>query len=578
MEYFLRVNMTELTVKEEEVPANLKNLGGRAVTSQVIAEEVPPTCHPLSIDNKIVIAPGILSGTRAPSSGRMSVGGKSPLTGGIKESNAGGVTSQKLAGLGAKAVIIEGMPGEKKLYALYIGKDKKELIEADEYKGLGTYELNQRLISRFGDNIGVICIGPAGEWLMSNAGVSTSDREGHPGRYAGRGGLGAVLGSKGIKAVVVDCDKISEARVEQPKAFAKLAKKYTKILTDHPISGALSRFGTAVLINILNEAGGLPTRNFKYGRFEQAHETSGEKIAEIIAERGGKGKAGHGCHPGCVIRCSNIYPDKDGEVLCAPVEYESTWALGPNLEIDNMDTVAKLNYLCNDIGLDTIETGVTLGVAMEAGIIPFGDGEGAIRLLKEEVAKGTPLGRVLGQGSAVTGKVYGVVRVPVVKGQGLPAYDPRAVKGIGVTYATSTMGADHTAGYSITANILKCGGSVDPLKTEGQVDLSRNLQIATAFIDSTGLCLFTAFAMLDNEEGIPTMLDLINAKEGINFTGDDLVKIGQNILSTERKFNEAAGFNKADDRLPYFMKKEKLPPHDVVFNVEDEELDKLFNF
>ncbi len=579
MDYFLRVNMSDLSINKEEVPLEYENLGGRAITSRVIAREVPPTCHPLSMENKIVISPGILSGTRAPSSGRLSVGGKSPLTGGIKESNAGGVTSQKLASLGVKALIVEGMPDEEKSFVLYIGDNKQELIEANEYKGLGTYELNKKLISRFGDNAGIICIGPAGEWKMSNAGISTSDREGGPGRYAGRGGLGAVLGSKSLKAIVVDSDKTRGANVKQEESFQELSKKFVKILTGHAVSGeALPAYGTAVLINILNEAGGLPIKNFMYGSSEQAHNTSGERLAEIVAQRGGKGKMGHACHPGCVIRCSNIYPDKNGDVLVSPVEYESIWALGPNLEINDMDTVAKLNYLCNDIGLDTIETGVALGVAMEAGIIPFGDGPGALGLLEEEVAKGTPLGRVLGQGAAVTGKVYGVVRVPVVKGQGLPAYDPRSVKGIGVTYATSTMGADHTAGYTITSNILKCGGFIDPLKREDQVDLSRNLQIATAFIDATGLCLFTAFALLDDETGIPTMLDMINAKEGTSFTAEDMVKIGQDILVSERNFNQAAGFSKADDRLPYFMKKEKLPPHNVVFDIKDEELDELFNF
>ncbi len=579
MDYFLRVNMSDLSINKEEVPSEYENLGGRAITSRVIAREVPPTCHPLSMENKIVISPGILSGTRAPSSGRLSVGGKSPLTGGIKESNAGGVTSQKLASLGVKALIVEGMPDEEKSFVLYISENKQELIEADEYKGLGTYELNHKLISRFGDNVGIICIGPAGEWRMSNAGISTSDREGGPGRYAGRGGLGAVLGSKSLKAIVVDSDKTRGANVKQEESFQELSKKFVKILTGHAVSGeALPAYGTAVLINILNEAGGLPIKNFMYGSSEQAHNTSGERIAEIVAQRGGKGKMGHACHPGCVIRCSNIYPDKNGDVLVSPVEYESIWALGPNLEINDMDTVAKLNYLCNDIGLDTIETGVALGVAMEAGIIPFGDGPGALNLLEEEIGKGTPLGRVLGQGAAVTGKVYGVVRVPVVKGQGLPAYDPRSVKGIGVTYATSTMGADHTAGYTITSNILKCGGFIDPLKNEAQVDLSRNLQVATAFIDATGLCLFTAFALLDDETGIPTMLDMINAKEGTNLTADDMVKIGQDILVSERNFNQAAGFSKADDRLPYFMKKEILPPHNVVFDIKDEELDELFNF
>ncbi|MCL4425916.1 MAG: aldehyde ferredoxin oxidoreductase C-terminal domain-containing protein, partial [Firmicutes bacterium] len=224
-----------------------------------------------------------------------------------------------------------------------------------------------------------------------------------------------------------------------------------------------------------------------------------------------------------------------------------------------------------------IETGGTLGVAMEGGVIPFGDGAGAIRLL-EEIRQGTPLGRILGQGAEFTGKAFGVTRVATVKGQHMPAYDPRAAKGIGVTYATSTMGADHTAGYSITANILGVGGNVDPLKPEGQVALSRDLQVATAAVDSTGLCLFVAFALLDNPEGLPTVVEMLNAKYGTELTVGDVVKYGQAVLKVEREFNRRAGFTSAHDRLPTWMKAEALPPHHTVFDVSEAELDQVFNF
>jgi len=216
-------------------------------------------------------------------------------------------------------------------------------------------------------------------------------------------------------------------------------------------------------------------------------------------------------------------------------------------------------------------------VMMEAGVIPFGDGQAAIAAL-EEVAKGTPLGRIIGCGPANVGKLYGVTRVPAVKGQGIPAYDPRSCKGNGVTYATTPMGADHTAGYAVTANILNVGGFVDPTKKEGQVELSRNLQVATAAVDSTGLCLFVAFAVLDNPEGLPTIVEMINAQYGISLTIDDVVALGQNILKVEREFNKAAGFTKADDRLPEFFQIEELPPHNTKFDITDDELDEVFNF
>ena len=281
--------------------------------------------------------------------------------------------------------------------------------------------------------------------------------------------------------------------------------------------------------------------------------------------------------PGCMIRCSNIYKDKEGNVLTGGFEYESIWALGANCGINDLDDIATMNRLCDDYGVDTIDMGVALGVAMEAGVLKFGDSKGAIGLI-HEVGKATPLGRILGAGAAVTGKVFGMYRVPVVKGQAIPAYDPRAVKGQGVTYATTPMGADHTAGYAVATNILSVGGKVDPLGTEGQVDLSRNLQIATAFVDSTGLCLFVAFAILDIAEGLEGIVEMCNARYGWNKTTDDYLEMGKQVLRDERSFNKKAGFAEGSDDLPDFFRSEKLPPHNVVFDVPKEELNKVFNF
>lgn len=571
----IRVDMTSGAVKFENVPEKYALLGGRALTSRIVADEVPPTCHPLGIFNKIVFAPGLLTGTRAPSSGRLSVGSKSPLTGGIKESNAGGITSQKLANLGIKTVIVEGKPDGGDWRLLKITPDGAELLNANDLAGKGTYEVTAACRARFGEKVGVITIGPAGEMLMVSAGVANNDGDGNSSRYAGRGGLGAVMGSKRLKAIVVDSPKIFDVPVRDAERFKSAAKKFTDILLGHPVTGqGLPSYGTNVLMNVINEAGLLPTRNFRFGRFDRAGKVSGEKLAEVAVQRGGK--ATHACHPGCVIRCSNVYPLPDGKV-CAPIEYETAWALGPNLEIDDLDVVGQLNYICNDVGMDTIETGCTLGVLMEAGVIPFGDGKAAIKLL-EEVGKGSPLGRVIGGGSVATGRIYGVTRVPAVKGQGFPGYDPRGAKGIGVTYATSPMGADHTAGYATATNILKIGGYVDPLKAEGQVDLSRNLQIATAAIDSTGLCLFIAFAVLDNPEGLPAVVEMINAQYGTGLTLDDVTALGQQVLNTEREFNRKAGFTREHDRLPEFFETEALPPHNTVFDVKGEDLDQIFNF
>ncbi len=551
-------------------------MGGRALTSTLVAKEVPPLCHPLGAENKLVIAPGILSGTIAAMSGRLSVGAKSPLTGGIKEANSGGQAAQVLARLGYAAIVLEGKPENDDLYKVYVNKDGVKIIKDNSLKMMPNYDLAEKVKAEYGDKVAMISIGPAGEMKLGAATVACTDMEFRPTRHAGRGGLGAVMGSKGIKAIILDDTGMKMRTPKDPEKYKEANKKFVEGLKNHPVTGqGLPAYGTNVLTNILNEAGGYPTYNFKQGRFESAHMISGETQAETETARGGL--ATHGCHRGCVIRCSGTYNDKDGHFLTKQPEYETVWAHGGNCGICDLDSIARLDFLDDNYGLDTIEMGVTLGVAMEAGLLKFGDAEGAIRLVNE-VGQGTPLGRILGSGAAVTGRVFGVERVPVVKGQALPAYDPRAVQGIGVTYATSTMGADHTAGYAVTANILGVGGKIDPLKPEGQIELSRNLQIATAAVDATGMCLFIAFAVLDQPETFQALIDLINSFYGLSMTANDVVELGKTILKTERDFNARAGFTKEQDRLPRFFKTEPVAPHNVTFTVPDEELDKVFNW
>jgi aldehyde:ferredoxin oxidoreductase len=365
-------------------------------------------------------------------------------------------------------------------------------------------------------------------------------------------------------------------QAKDPEKFKAANKEWVDGLKKNPTTGqGLPAYGTNVLTNVINEAGGYPTYNFSAGRFKGCEAISGETQAETEKARGGS--ATHGCHRGCVIQCSGIYNDKDGNYLTKQPEYETVWSHGGNCGIDDLDSIAMLDRLDDDYGVDTIEMGATIGVAMEGGLAKFGDAKAAIDLVKE-VGKGTPLGRILGSGAAVTGKVLGVERVPVVKGQAMPAYDPRAVQGIGVTYATSTMGADHTAGYAVATNIMKVGGDVDPLKPEGQVDLSRALQITTAAVDSTGMCLFIAFAVMDQPETFQALLDMINAFYGLNMTADDVAELGKTVLKKERDFNIKAGFTSKHDRLPDFFIKESLPPHNIKFQVKDEDLDKVFNW
>ncbi|MBW2106892.1 MAG: aldehyde ferredoxin oxidoreductase, partial [Deltaproteobacteria bacterium] len=444
--------------------------------------------------------------------------------------------------------------------------------------------------------VGIISIGPAGEQKLNAASIAVNDMDNRPTRHAGRGGQGAVMGSKGLKAIVVDDTGSPGVEIKDKDEFKKWAKTFSDGLLKNPVTGeGLPTYGTAVLINIINEAGGLPTRNFSNGQFEHAANISGEQLTENCKDRGGKGT--HACSPGCVMRCSNVYNDKDGNytpgcvMRCSNVyndkdgnyitsglEYETIFAFGSNCNVSDLDVIARYDFLCDDIGLDTIETGGAIAVAMEGGYLPFGDWDRAIKFLDEDIRNGTPIGKIVGSGAVVTGRAFGVSRVPAVKGQNMPAYDPRAIQGIGVTYATSTMGADHTAGYAIATNIMKVGGYVDPLKPEGQVELSRNLQIATAALDSTGLCLFTAFAVLDQPETFEAIYRMLNAQYGLNLTEDDVTELGKNVLKTERDFNTRAGFTNKDDRLPEFMYQEALAPHNQVFMVKDEELDEFWNF
>ncbi len=575
-DHIYRVNMTTLTCSIEAVPQSWMGLGGRGLTSTIVAAEVDPECHPLGPNNKLVFAPGLLSGTSAANSGRNSCGAKSPLTGGIKESNVGGTSAGIMAKLGVKALIIEGQPAEGKFYRLHVSKEKVEIIEAPELVGKDNYEVLDAMLAHYDKKVAVMSIGRPGEMRMLIANISVKDPKGKL-RSHGRGGMGAVMGSKGVKCITVDAQSYKETTIADPEKFKEASKVFTKALQENPISGqGLPAFGTNVLVNIINEAGGLPTRNFREGQFEFVENISGETMAENIKARGGD--TTHGCHAGCVIQCSQTYNDKEGNYLTSGFEYEMIWAYGANLGISDLDVIAKIDALMDDLGVDAIETGNTLATAVDAGILAYGDGEKAYALIANDIAKGTYLGRILGSGVANLAKLYGLVRVPVVKGQSIPAYDPRAIKGQGVTYATSTMGADHTAGYAVATNILNSGGYVDPLTKEGQVALARNLQIATAAVDSTGMCIFVAFPALDDPKCLPALIDMINARFGINLTGDDVTNLGKHILKIERDFNQRAGLTSADDRLPEFMKYEALPPHNVVWDFTNEEIDAFWDF
>jgi aldehyde:ferredoxin oxidoreductase len=542
----------------------------------MINAEVPPDCDPLGPENKLIFAPGYLSGTPLINTSRLSIGAKSPLTGGIKESNVGGTVSADLARLGVTAVIIEGQARPEDLYVLKIDSNgDAALIDAKQFKGMRTYELAAKLKEEYGEDNSVTCIGPAGESQLTAASIQTTDADGRPCRAAGRGGLGAVMGAKGLKALVVSMAAKPGHALADAAAFKEAAKAYARDVKADEFSGeVLPELGSAVLVGPINAAGAFPTCNAKMGQFEHADKISGETMAAMIKERGGK-TTHKGCAQ-CIINCSNEFVDPQGKFVTSSLEYETIWSMGGMIGNGDLDTIARLDFLCDDIGLDTISTGVAIAVAMDAGFKNFGDGQAAIKMV-EEVALGTKFGLILGNGPAAVGKHFNHDRVPVVKGQSIAAYDPRTIQGMAVTYATSPMGGDHTAGWVVDQNLEDFGGTLDRFSAEGQVEASRDTQIHMAAVDTVGICDF-AQTGLATPEGIENVYKMVAAKMGKSFVQDDWHALGLQVLKAEREFNRKAGFTNADDRLPKMFYEEPLPPHNKVVIISDQEMDKTFDF
>jgi aldehyde:ferredoxin oxidoreductase len=571
---FIRVNMSTKALSVEDVPEQYKGLGGRGLTSIMINEEVPPQCDPLGTDNKLIFAPGLLTGTSLVNTSRISIGAKSPLTGGIKESNVGGTVAVALGRLGITAVVVEGQAPQGALSFIRIDKEgNASLISAQEYKGMRTYQLVEKILKTYGEKTSVLCIGPAGEYRLAAASIQSSDIDGRPCRAAARGGLGAVMGAKGLKALIVDQGGKSADAIADPKAFTEAAKDVAKaIKADHMSGNVMPELGTAALVAPVNAMGAFPSYNATKGVLDGWENVSGEAMAELIKKRGGN-TTHMGCAQ-CIVHCSNEFVDAKGKYVTGSLEYETIWSMGGMTGITDLDTIAQLDFLCDDIGVDTMSTGVAVAVAMDAGHKKFGDGKAAIEMV-EEIAKGTAFGNVMGNGPAAVGKHFNHARVPVVKGQGVAAYDPRAMLGNGVTFATSPMGADHTAGNLVGLYLTQ---ELDPLKPEGQVETSRFLQTVMAAFDCTGVCLIAFLSLLTPEAG-EAFLKVLNAKLGTEFGPDDFPgAMGTRVLKAEREFNKKAGFTNEDDRLPEFYYKEPLPPHNTVFVISDEELDSTFDF
>jgi aldehyde:ferredoxin oxidoreductase len=560
--------------------------GGRLLTAQLVTELVDPLADPLGPGNILAFAGGPLAGMRVSTGGRLSVGGKSPLTRGIKEANAGGMAADSLAALGYRALVLTGARPPDQPAVLILDEPGARLADGRPYWGLGNEAAAAALRQDFGAHYVVVSIGPGGEAQLAAAGIAVTDAADQPFRLAARGGLGAVMGSKGVKAIL-----IRRVGAQRPGSSEKpglstsrdaITSFHKHVATSERIK-VLRDYGTASTVMLTQGLGGLPTRNFSEGRFAGAEAISGEALRDLIIARGGVGTPTEACMAGCVIQCSNVMPDADGGLAVAPLEFETLGLCGSNLGIGSLDAIGRINRLCNDLGLDTIEIGAGLGVMMEAaetgsgtrfltenGFLPtalprFGDGERAAEIVGE-IGRGGPLGMLLGRGVVAVGQALDVRRIPAVKRQALSAYDPRVVKGTGVTYATSPQGADHTAGLTVFA-------PVNHLDPAGAAALSRTVQIQRAAYDALGLCVFNLGATGPRPDLIVAML---NGAYRVELPADWLNALGRRVIDLELAFNRAAGFTPADDRLPAFFTQERLAATETVFDVSDDALDRMW--
>jgi aldehyde:ferredoxin oxidoreductase len=568
MARILKINLSSLAATNEEVPDFYRKFGGRGLTSCIVEREVPPSCDPLGVENKLVFAPGILGGTAVPCSGRLSVGAKSPLTGGIKESNTGGAMAQKLARLGIKAIIFEGKAKEPT--SVKIDKDGVRFSPASALAGLGSYAILDRLKSEHGNKMCMACTGPAGDMGLKAAAIVFSTADFHP-RVAARGGLGSVMGSKNLKSVVVDDTGSNLVEIKDPKKLKENIGILTKGVLENHFVGELRRLGTPAIIMITQTAGALPTKNYSMGQFENAENISGEHMEEMLKKRP-NAETVHRCMDGCIISCSNVYADDKGEIIVSGIEYETIALVGANCLIGDLDAIARINRACNDVGVDTMDVGSALAVAMEGGLLHWGDAEAALSLVKE-IAKGTENGRMIGCGAKFTGEKLGVRRIPHVKGQALSGYDPRILKGTGVTFATSPMGADHTAGLVLPG---PHDPEYNPVASTGQGAKSQFMQSWMAAVDTLGLCMMIGMPVMEAGPGLHlNVIACVSAVTGEELEEKYMCNLGRSVLDIERRFNKAAGFSREDDRLPKFFVEESYAPGAPVFDVPEEDMDSV---
>lgn len=551
----LRVDLTRGQWKTEELDRGLARhfIGGRGLGSKILYDEIDPRIDPFSPNNKLIMATGPLTGTSASAAGRYMAITKSPLTGTIACSNSGGHFGAELKFAGFDLVIIEGKAKEP-VY-LFIEDGKVEIRDAKPLWGKTTHEATDQILSETDMDARVACIGPAGEKLVRFACI-INDKH----RAAGRSGVGAVMGSKNLKAVAVKGS--GSVGIWDKEAFRKATLDgFQKVKANPVTSTGLPTYGTAVLVNVINQHGLFPTRNFQEGVFEGAEKISGESMAEQILIRN---RACFACPIACGRVTKTTHPkyEYSGE---GP-EYESDWSLGACCGVDQIDAIGKANYLCDILGLDPISAGVTIACGMELfqrGIITakevgrslhFGDAEAMVEMVRATGYR-EGFGDALAEGSYRLAEKFGHPEYSMsVKKQEFPAYDGRGAQGMGLQYATSNRGACHVRGYMISPEILGAPQKLDPFETEEKAGWNKAFQDTTAVVDSSGICLFNTFAI-----GAPEILEYLKAATGVEMTLEELMKAGERIWNLERLFNLKAGITGKEDRLPDRILKEPMP-------------------
>lgn len=557
----LDIDLSRQTVGATELEGEEVVKIGRYLIAKTLVEKEIAKVDPLSAENILIFSAGPFAGTSFSNANRTSVGCKSPLTGGIKEANGGGTFGYGLGQLQITGLTLYGVSDDWCI--IHLKKDGTvSFDDATPFMGRGNYETAELLYDAYGRKVALALCGPVGEYQGLLAAIAFSDNEGRPSRFAARGGVGAVMGSKKVKAIVADLDSIPSLH-DRKKTFQSV-RDYAKLLmADSVVMKFYNAVGTMGMADYQNVVGGLPVRNFSAGQLvapdaEEDFRMGGDYIGDLNTSRGGEQT--HACMPGCVIQCSNIYADADGNEVVSPVEYETLGLLGTNCGVDDPDDLAGLNHIANDLCVDTIETGATLAVLMEAGLAEFGDVDWMVSALAE-IRAGTDKGRLWAQGTARVGEAYQVQRVPVIKKQAISAYDPRVVEATGITMMATAQGADHTAG-----NLPRL--DTQNMKLDELLDQSLLQQAKVAASDSLGLCMFGQTVTNANVDFIT---EAVNAAHNAGLTPDFFLEMGMETLQLEREFNRQAGFGVEDDELPEFFYSEALPPTGRVarFHAED---------